>query len=140
MLSQLIECGFLVDQEAAYKRVDALKEEPKLTEYKLTSVDYVTPQADLRRLISPAGLAWMRAPASELRATVELIDGHPKHPHMCRRVAEIFHEHSLECDLRADGRPILNRIWKIFYSAQLFASGTKYIIFDQVRAARTRRP
>eukprot|EP00900_Chrysochromulina_parva_P010882 jgi/Chrpa1/19796/Chrysochromulina_OHIO_Genome00026223-RA len=58
MLQALIECKFLIDQELAYKKKDA-PEEQKVTEYKLTSIDYATPRADLRRLVTPAGLAWL---------------------------------------------------------------------------------
>ena len=62
MLQELIDCGFLIDQEKAYKEVSKKTggEEPKLTDYKLTSTDYAGPKADLRRLISPPGLAWLR--------------------------------------------------------------------------------
>ena len=53
-----------------YRRRDQLQEEPKLTEYKLTSTDYATSKADLRRLITPAGLAWLRASTSQLKTVV----------------------------------------------------------------------
>jgi len=131
MLQALIECKFLIDQELAYKKLDA-PEEQKVTEYKLTSIDYATPRADLRRLVTPAGLAWLRASAQELDQTVQLIDSHPNHPGMCKRVIEIFREYQYDVDLQPDRRPIIGRIWRIFYDAQLFASGTNYIIFDSV--------
>ena len=136
MLHSLIGCGFLVDQEAAYKNSDERArdgwEVAKLTEYKLTSIDHVGPNADLRRLVTKAGLAWLRASAAELESTVKRINGHPRHPDMCKSVIKIFQQHDCADDLRPDGRPRLGRIWKAFYMAQLFASGTHYIIFDQV--------
>ena len=51
---------------------------------------------------------------------------------MCRKVSAIFREFDCADDLRSDGRPRLERIWKVFYNAQLFASGTHYILFDHV--------
>ena len=135
MLNALIKVGFLVDQDEYKKelqRKDPTGEEPKLTEYKVTSTDYVGDMADLRRLVTPAGLAWLRASSKELDHVQNLIDGHPKHPHMCARVREIYGEFGFEKDLQPDGRPIIARIWRVFYDAQLFASGTHYICFDQV--------
>ena len=122
MLNDLIECGFLIDEERAYKPSSGRKE-PRLTEYKLTSTDYAGPKADLRRLVTPAGLAWLRSSAADLKQTAELIDKHARHPSMCKRVQEIFREHGCGHDLLKDGRPKLGRIWKVFYQAQLFASG-----------------
>ena len=131
MLKALIDCKFLIDEEKAYKKVDAM-EKPKLTDYKLTSTDYATPMADLRRLVTPAGLAWMRASAAHLEAVEQIIDSHPKHPNMCKAVRSIYREFGCEQDLMPDKRPIIGRIWKVYYEAQLFASGTHYIIFDSV--------
>ena len=132
MLTDLISCGFLIDEEKAYKRKDAgVLEHPRLTEYKLTSTDYAGAKADLRRLVSPAGLAWLRSSSVDLKRTKELIDTHRRHPNMCKLVEEIYREHC-PSDLIADGRPKLARIWKVFYHAQLYASGTNYIIFDSI--------
>ena len=136
MLNDLIDCKFLIDEEKAYMRKEKAKEkvlqEPRLTEYKLTSTDYAGQKADLRRLVTKAGLAWLRSSSTDLKATVEMIDTHQRHPNMCKRVQEIFDEHGLLGDLLNDGRPKLARIWKIFYNAQLFASGTHYIVFDTI--------
>ena len=134
MLQALIDCKFLIDQEAEYKPAvtDALLGDAKITDYKLTSTDFVGPQADLRRLVTKAGLAWLRASAADLKDVVKTIDMHPKHPDMCKTVTRIFREYGYIDDLRPDGRPKINRIWRVFYVAQLFASGTHYIIFDQV--------
>jgi len=137
MLEDLINCGFLIDQEATYKKeVTTDKyEEPKLTEYKITATDYAGPKADLRRLVTPAGLAWLRASHSQLKSVADLIDSNPRkdgHADMTKKVTQIYAENGYEKDLHADGRPMLGRIWRVFYDAQLFASGTHYIIFDQV--------
>ena len=137
MLQQLIDCGFLVDQEGKYKPrprgLDKVQvEELRLTEFKLTSTDYASPRCDLRRLVTPAGLAWLRASQSELAGTIELINSHSRHLDMCRLVTNIFSDFQCSDDLRPDGRPRLDRIWKVFYNAQLFASGTHYIVFDDV--------
>ena len=131
MLKALIECKFLVDQEKAYKKTDSL-EPQKLTDYKLTSTDYAGPKADLRFLVSAAGLAWLRASAMELDERERMIDEHPNHLGMCRKVRDIYREYGCLADLQPDKRPIIGRIWKVFYNAQLFASATHYIIFDQV--------
>ena len=134
MLQELIDCGFLIDQEKAYKEVSKKTggEEPKLTDYKLTSTDYAGPKADLRRLISPAGLAWLRESGAKLAKTERLIDSSSKHLNMCKKVRTIYREYGYEKDMMPDKRPIIGRIWKIFYDAQLFASGTHYLIFDEV--------
>ena len=137
MLQQLIDCGFLVDQEEKYKPrprgLDKVQvEEQRLTEFKLTSTDFASPRCDLRRLVTPAGLAWLRASQSELAGTIELINSHSRHLDMCRLVTNIFSDFQCSDDLRPDGRPRLDRIWKVFYNAQLFASGTHYIVFDDV--------
>jgi len=129
MLKALIDCKFFIDQEKTYKNREAA-EEQKLTEYKLTSIDYAGPRADLRRLVTPAGLAWLRASSTDLTRTVALIDAHPNHPKMCEQVVDIFRHFQCDDDLERDRRPVISRLWKIFYDAQLFASGTHYIIFD----------
>ena len=137
MLEELIHVGFLIDQESEYRKVVSTDqfEEPKLTEWKLTATDYAGPKADLRRLVTPAGLAWLRSSNTSLKDTRKLIDDNPRKPEhrdMTSKVTAIYREHGLEKDLQADGRPTLSYIWRVFYDAQLFASGTHYIIFDTV--------
>ena len=66
----LAEAKFLIDEVKEYRRTDAALEEPRLTEYKLTSIDYAGAKADLRRLVTPAGLAWLRASPYELKEKV----------------------------------------------------------------------
>jgi hypothetical protein len=51
---------------------------------------------------------------------------------LCKKVRTIYREYGYEKDLMPDKRPIIERIWKIFYDAQLFASGTHYLILDEV--------
>ena len=108
--------------------------------------------------VTPAGLAWLRASSTDLTRTVALIDAHPNHPKMCEQVGsffrhvllntssvcfrvllspsnraqvvDIFRHFQCDDDLERDRRPVISRLWKIFYDAQLFASGTHYIIFD----------
>ena len=76
--------------------------------------------------MTPNGLAWLRVMPSELRAVEALI-----HP-MAERVKEIYRKWGVESELTKDGRPKLHLIWKNFYEAQLYASATHYIIFDEV--------
>ena len=135
MLKALIDCKFLIDQEEEYNQPDSKlgNDELRLTEYKLTSTDYATDRCtDLTRLITPAGLAWLRASPGQLKEVEAMIDEHDKHKGMCRKVKAIFKKYKFDKDLQPDGRPIIGRIWKIFYGAQLFASGTHYITFDTV--------
>merc|ERR1719375_931309 len=51
---------------------------------------------------------------------------------MPERVREIYVQHGDAAELRRDGRPKMHFIWRNFYQAQLFASATHYIIFDEV--------
>ena len=136
MLRDLVAAGFLHDEEKAYADAkNACKaanlQEPRLTEYKLTSTDHIGPKADLRRLVTSAGLAWLRAAASELRKTEAMINDHPRHRNMCQLVTDIYRLYK-PGDLSPDGRPKMQRIWRVFYEAQLFASGTHYVIFDSI--------
>jgi len=47
-------------------------------------------------------------------------------------IKDIYELYGEEGDLRLDGRPSQGNIWKAFYAAALFASGTHYIIYDHV--------
>lgn len=113
-LKQLIDCGFLIDEEKEYG-----------ANSKLLSQEFAM-GADLRRLITKKGLHWLRATPSTLRAVEHMIGDMPM------RVKEIYRQHGDEAELRRDGRPKLPLIWKNFYQAQLYASATHYIIFDEV--------
>ena len=113
-LKGLIDCGFLIDEEKAYG-----------TNRKLLSHEFAM-GSDLRRLVSKAGLAWLRASQSELRSVEAMMSP------MCDKVRDIYIRHGDESSLNRDGRPKMQLIWTNFYQAQLYASSTHYIIFDEV--------
>ena len=98
---------------------------------KVTSIDFLN--ASLRQLVTPAGLSWLRASSSDLQSVTQELARRPDDRKLdARRVTEIYDMYGDEDDLRRDGRPRTEHIWKCFYSASLFASGTNYIIFDHV--------
>ena len=90
--------------------------------------------ASLRQLVTPAGLTLLRAPTEALdRVKLELAN----RPEASRRldhqlVQDIYELYGDGTELRRDGRPRQELIWKDLYAASIFASGTKYMIFDQV--------
>jgi len=113
-LKKLIACGFLIDETKAYGE-----------NKKLLSEDFAM-GADLRRLVSKAGLAWLRASQAELKSVEDMMAP------LSKQVQSAYMEHGDEMELEKDGRPKLSLIWKNFYQAQLFASATHYIVFDEV--------
>ena len=117
-LRALIDCGFLIDEE---------KEHGK--HKKLLADDFAF-GADLRFLVTRMGLAWLRASQQDL-AQIEsmcIYNGES----MPNKVRKIYREHGDSTELQRDGRPKLQLIWKNFYQAQLYASGTHYFIIDEV--------
>lgn len=111
-LKQLQACGFLIDEMKRYGS-------------KLTSHEFAT-GSDLRRLVTPAGLAWLRASAADLKMVEAMVEP------MATQVRQIYRQHGRDADLMNDGRPKMSLIWTNFYQAQLYASATHYIIFDDV--------
>ena len=121
-LKQLIQCGFLIDEDKAYGY-----------QKKLLSVEFAGAHSgyDLRRLVTPDGLAWLRASSSNLKQIEDMIGP------MVQEVKTIFRQikwdGTTDADsLQADGRPKMQLIWKNFYQAQLYASATHYIVFDKI--------
>ena len=98
----------------------------------VTSTEFLN--ASLRNLVTPQGLTWLRASSADLaKVTFELesrIDDEKRLD--AQHVKDIYELYGEEGDLRRDGRPNQDLIWKSFYAASLFASGTHYMIFDQV--------
>ena len=72
------------------------------------------------------------------RVKVELanrLDDHRRLDH--QHVQDIYELYGDASELRRDGRPRLELIWKDMYGASLFASGTHYIIFDDIQPRTT---
>ena len=90
--------------------------------------------ASLRELVTPQGLTWLRATSKDLvTVTHELLNRKDESRQLdAQHVRDIYELYGDEGELRRDGRPNHENIWKTFYAASLFASGTHYMIFDHV--------
>ena len=94
--------------------------------------------ASLRELVTPQGLTWLRATSKDLvTVTHELLNRKDESRQLdAQHVRDIYELYGDEGELRRDGRPNHENIWKTFYAASLFASGTHYMIFDHVEMKR----
>ena len=95
-----------------------------------TSIDFLN--ASIRQLVTPQGITWLRASASELANLTEQLErrADPEKALDAQHVRDVYELYGDEGELNRDGRPNQNLIWKSFYAAQLFASATHYIVFD----------
>ena len=97
----------------------------------ITSVDYLN--TTLRSFVTPQGITWLRASAAELASmTMELAQRPEARRLDAQHVRDVYELYGDEFELKRDGRPNQDYIWKNFYASQLFASATHYIIFDHV--------
>ena len=90
--------------------------------------------ASLRQMVTPVGVTWLKASMAQLDAVKKEVGSRedPERRLDTQHIKDIFELYGDGADLMRDGRPKQELIWKTFYAASLFASGTHYIIYDQV--------
>ena len=127
----------VIDSKARLEKANHKLKELKRARFlrescKVSSTEFLN--ASLRSLVTPQGLTWLRASSGDLaKVTMELSTRHEQEKRLdAQHVRDIYELYGEEGDLKRDGRPNQDLIWKSFYAANLFASGTHYIIFDQI--------
>ena len=97
---------------------------------KLQANEYAN--VSLRQLVTPQGMTWLRASSAELDAVERSLAERPEARRLNTQLVRHIYEQFNDGELQRDGRPRQEMIWTTFYSASLFASGTHYLIFDEV--------
>ena len=90
--------------------------------------------ASLRQIVTPAGMTLLRAPTESLARVKHELNHRADESRRLdsQLVQDIYELYGDGAELRRDGRPRQDLIWKDVYAASLFASGTHYMIFDHV--------